>query len=186
MVTLGQPVMVKKSSNIFLVGPMGVGKTTVGRLLARELGLEFIDSDHEIEEKAGADISWIFDVEGEAGFREREHQVLDELTRQENVLISTGGGAVLREENRRMLTARGIVVHLDTSIELQLKRTEKDRKRPLLQQGNRVEILERLRAERQPLYEAVADIDVFVGEGSSKRLVNGIVKKLQTVGFEKV
>lgn len=162
---------------------MGVGKTTIGRQLARELSLEFHDSDQEIEARAGADIAWIFDVEGEEGFRERETHMLDELTAREGVLISTGGGSVLRDENREMLKARGAVVMLDTSVELQLKRTEKDKKRPLLQRGDREETLRRMRTERQPLYESVADVKVFVGEGSSKRLVGGIVKSLREKGL---
>ncbi len=162
---------------------MGVGKTTIGRQLARELSLEFHDSDQEIEARAGADIAWIFDVEGEEGFRERETHMLDELTAREGVLISTGGGSVLRDENREMLKARGAVVMLDTSVELQLKRTEKDKKRPLLQRGDREETLRRMRIERQPLYESVADVKVFVGEGSSKRLVGGIVKSLREKGL---
>lgn len=175
--------MVKCSCNVFLVGPMGVGKTTIGRQLARELDLAFHDSDQEIEARCGADISWIFDVEGEAGFRERETHVLDELTQLAGVLISTGGGAVLREENRAMLGERGFVVMLDTSLELQIKRTEKDRKRPLLQQADRAGVLERLKAERQPLYEAVADFSVFVGEGSSRRVVSSIISALGDRGF---
>ena len=162
---------------------MGVGKTTIGRQLARELSLEFHDSDQEIEARAGADIAWIFDVEGEEGFRERETHMLDELTAREGVLISTGGGSVLRDENREMLKARGAVVMLDTSVELQLKRTEKDKKRPHLQRGDREETLRRMRIERQPLYESVADVKVFVGEGSSKRLVGGIVKSLREKGL---
>ena len=162
---------------------MGVGKTTIGRQLARELSLEFHDSDQEIEARAGADIAWIFDVEGEEGFRERETHMLDELTAREGVLISTGGGSVLRDENREMLKARGAVVMLDTSVELQLKRTEKDKKRPHLQRGDREETLRRMRTERQPLYESVADVKVFVGEGSSKRLVGGIVKSLREKGL---
>ncbi len=175
--------MAKISQNIFLVGPMGVGKTTIGRQLAKELSLEFVDSDHEIEERAGADISWIFDVEGEDGFRDRETHVLDDLTARSNVLISTGGGSVLRDVNREMLSSRGTVVMLDTTVELQLKRTEKDKKRPLLQRGDKEEVLRRLKEERQPLYESVADIVAFVGEGSTRRVVTGILKSLKEKGL---
>ena len=169
--------------NIFLVGPMGVGKTTIGRSLARQLGLKFYDSDQVIEHHAGADISWIFDVEGEPGFRERETQVLDELTDLDNVLIATGGGAVLRPVNRELLHSRGIVVFLDTSLELLVKRTEKDKKRPMLQNADREAVLRRIKTDRQPIYEEVAHLQVFVGEGSTRRIVNGIVEKLKEEGY---
>jgi shikimate kinase len=119
--------MVGKNHNVFLVGLMAVGKTTVGRLLADELALPFFDSDRVVEEKAGADIAWIFDVEGEAGFRERECQVVDELTLRDGVVLATGGGVVLREENRRNLSTRGIVVFLDSPIEKLVERTRHDR-----------------------------------------------------------
>lgn len=164
--------------NIFLVGPMGVGKTTIGRMLSKDLGLKFFDSDQEIEKRAGADVSWIFDVEGEEGFRERETQVIDELTNMPGVLLATGGGSILRPVNRRLLQSRGVVIFLDTSIELQLKRTAKDKKRPLLQTDNREAVLTTLRAKRHPIYEEVADVTIFVGEGSSRRIVNGIVERL--------
>ncbi|XOV87098.1 MAG: shikimate kinase AroK [Pseudomonadota bacterium] len=169
--------------NIFLVGPMGVGKTTIGKALARALKLRFLDSDHEIERRAGADIAWIFDVEGEAGFRERETQVLDDLTALPGVLISTGGGAVLRDVNRQMLKERGTVIFLDTSIDLQLKRTASDKKRPLLQTGDRETTLRNMKQQRQPLYLDVADVHFFVGEGGSRKLVNALVEHLREAGF---
>lgn len=162
---------------------MGVGKTTIGRLLARELGLEFVDSDQEIERRAGADVAWIFDVEGEEGFRDRESQVIDDLSQEQNILLATGGGSVLRERNRRVLKARGKVVFLDTSLELQLKRTEKDKKRPLLQSGNREVVLRRIKGERQPFYEDASHIRVFVGEGSSRKIVNQIIEELESEGY---
>ena len=158
---------------------MGVGKTTIGRILAQELGLEFIDSDQEIERRAGADISWIFDVEGEEGFRIRESAVIDELTSKCRVLIATGGGSVLRLENRKWLVSRGIVVFLDTTVELQLKRTEKDKRRPLLQNSDHAVVLNELRVRRTPIYHEMADISIFVGEESGRRAVKGIVKKLK-------
>lgn len=165
--------------NIFLVGLMAVGKSTVGRLLAQQLGYTFYDTDHVIEQRAGADIAWIFDVEGESGFRDRETQVLDELTSLEQVVVATGGGAVLREENRRMLAARGCVLHLDSPLERLLERTQKDRKRPLLQNGNPEETLVRLRKDREPLYGEVADYRFVTDRQGPKMLVRSIIEQLQ-------
>ena len=170
---------------VFLVGPMGVGKTTIGKMLARELGLRFVDCDQEIEKRLGADIPWIFDVEGEIGFRDRETQMLDELTQQDNILVATGGGAVLRPENRRYLSERGIVIHLDSTVDLLVKRTKRDNKRPLLQNGDPREILARIKKERDPLYEEVADICVFAGDNSSRRAVTQILLKLREAGLLK-
>lgn len=158
---------------------MGVGKTTIGRLLAKELDLAFIDTDQEIERRAGTNIAWIFDVEGEAQFRVRESAVIEDLTQRSTVLIATGGGSILRFENRRNLISRGVVVFLDTSLELQMKRTKKDKKRPLLQGNDAESVLRKLKSERQSLYEEIADITVFVGQDSSKHVVNSIVRKLK-------
>ena len=119
--------------NVILVGPMGAGKSTIGRQLASILNFDFYDSDHEIEARTGADIPWIFDVEGEAGFRKREASMIDELTQLDGVVIATGGGAVTQEENRKNLSIRGIVIYLRTTVEQQLERTARDRNRPLLQ-----------------------------------------------------
>ena len=175
-----QPVTAHFNQNLFLVGPMGVGKTTIGRLLADELNLEFLDSDQEIERRAGTNISWIFDVEGEEGFRLREIAVINDLTQCKGVLIATGGGSILRLENRRCLVSRGVVVFLDTSLELQIKRTERDKKRPLLQNvEDHASVLRELKGKRHPLYEEIADIRIFVGEQSTKRIVNDIVKALK-------
>ena len=121
---------------IYLVGPMGAGKSTIGRLLADTLRLEFHDVDREIEERSGVDIPWIFDMEGEQGFRDREALMLQSLSEVGGAVVSTGGGAVLRDENRRLMAEKGRVVYLCTSVEEQIRRTAKDRKRPLLQQGN--------------------------------------------------
>ncbi len=173
------------NQNVFLIGPMGVGKTTIGKLLAKELGLQFIDTDQEVERRAGADISWIFDVEGEAGFRIRETSVLDDLTQEPKVLLATGGGSILKPENRRYLCSRGVVVFLDTTVEMQLKRTEKDKKRPLLQQGNPKEILTRLKAERDPIFQELADIRVNLGESNSRKIVNAIIRKLEQENYIK-
>ena len=169
--------------NLFLVGPMGVGKTTIGRSLADRLQLTFYDADHEIERRAGADIPWIFDVEGEQGFRNREVAVTDDLTSRKKVLVATGGGAVLREENRRCLVSRGTVVYLATTVEIQIKRTERDRKRPLLATEDPAAVLRALKKQRDPIYEEVADVTYHVGEESSRRVVNGILRALKALEF---
>lgn len=158
---------------------MAVGKTTIGKLLARELRLQFIDSDQEIEKKAGADIPWIFDVEGEEKFRDRESSIIDELTQREGILLATGGGSVLRKENRRYLQARGIVIYLDTSLDTQIKRTEKDKKRPLLQNADHRKVLTELRDTRDPIYNEVADFKVFVGDTNSRKTVSSILRQLK-------
>ncbi len=168
--------------NIILIGLMAVGKSTVGRLLAGMLGLRFYDADHVIEARAGAPISWIFDVEGEAGFRDREQQVLDDLTREEGVVLATGGGAVLRPENRAVLGERGVVVLLDTSVDRLVERTRGDRKRPLLQSGNPRETLERLAAERGPLYREIADYRFLTDRQGPKVLAREIVNTLKRDG----
>ncbi|MDR9439262.1 MAG: shikimate kinase AroK [Halomonas sp.] len=164
--------------NLILVGPMGAGKSTIGRLLAAELSREFYDSDHEIQARCGADIPWIFDVEGEAGFRDRETQMIRELTRREGVVIATGGGAVLREENRRLLRESGTVVYLLTTVEQQLRRTAKDRNRPLLQRGDREQLLRDMFARRDPLYRATADLVVRTDRRGPRAVVNEIVRRV--------
>ena len=146
-----------KHGNVILIGPMGAGKSTIGRQLAQMLNYEFVDSDHEIEARTGADIPWIFDVEGEEGFRRREESVIDELTQRDGVVLATGGGVITREANRRAISARGIVIYLKTSIEQQLARTAKDRKRPLLQHAEPRKVLTELMKIREPLYLEVAD-----------------------------
>ncbi len=168
---------------VFLVGPMGVGKTTIGKMLAKELKLKFIDCDQEIERRSGADIAWIFDVEGEQGFRDRETQVVDDLTTKDGMLVATGGGAVLREENRQYLKNRGIVVFLDTDIELLVKRTAKDKKRPLLQTGDPRAVLTRIKQEREPLYREVATLSVFVGDNNSRKAVGSILQQMKEKGI---
>jgi shikimate kinase len=145
------------TSNIFLIGPMGSGKTAVGRCLARLLHLDFYDSDAEIELRTGVDIPYIFEKEGEAGFREREREVIDALTRLSNVVIATGGGAILLPENREYLASRGRVIYLQTSIEQQLERTRHGRQhRPLLHTADPEAKLRELMAFRRPLYESIA------------------------------
>lgn len=164
--------------NLFLIGPMGAGKSTIGRLLAAELSRPFYDSDHAIQDRCGADIPWIFDVEGEPGFRQREIQMIDELTQLPEVVVATGGGAVLREENRRALRERGTVVYLMTTVEQQLKRTAKDRNRPLLQCANREQVLNDMFAARDPLYRATSDITVRTDRRSPRAVVNEILRRV--------
>ena len=162
--------------NIFLVGPMGAGKSTIGRQLAQQLNMDFVDSDAVIEERAGADISWIFDLEGEEGFRKREERIINELTQLQGVVLSTGGGAVMSKENRNYLSARGIVIYLETSVDKQYKRTQRDKKRPLLQgTDNPRQVLEDLAKVRNPLYEEIADITLPTDEQNAKVMVNQIV-----------
>ncbi|UTA48560.1 shikimate kinase AroK [Simiduia sp. 21SJ11W-1] len=144
------------SQPVFLVGPMGAGKTTIGKQLAQQLGYPFKDSDREIEERTGADIPWIFDVEGEAGFRQREVAVLADLATQGQLVIATGGGIVMREENRECLKRSGIVFYLTASIEQLLERTAKDKRRPLLQVDDPEARVRELLAIRDPLYAEVA------------------------------
>ena len=159
-----------KHNNLFLVGPMGAGKTTIGRFLAENLNLEFFDLDAEIEDRCGANIPWIFDVEGEEGFRKRESKMLDEVTSRNGVLLATGGGAVLSERNRQILKQRGYVVYLSASVGQLLERTAHDRNRPLLQVDNPREVIEKLIADRDPLYKEVADL-VVVTEKRKPQLV---------------
>lgn len=165
--------------NIFLVGPMGAGKSTIGRHLAEQLHLEFFDSDQEIEKRTGADIAWVFDVEGEAGFRVREEKVIDDLTEKQGIVLATGGGSVASKEVRNRLSARGIVVYLETPIEKQVARTQRDKRRPLLQtdEDSRT-VLERLAQERNALYEDVADFTVKTDEQSAKVVASQIIRKI--------
>lgn len=166
--------------NYFLVGMMAVGKSTVGRYLAGELNLPFFDSDKVIEARAGADVAWIFDVEGEAGFREREAQVIDELSARDGIVLATGGGVVLREENRRHLKERGRVIYLESPVDRLVERTRRDRRRPLLQKGNPRETFERLHRERGPLYESLADYRFSADRGSPQALAHDIARHLRT------
>ncbi|MBO1270966.1 MULTISPECIES: shikimate kinase AroK [Shewanella] len=164
--------------NIFLVGPMGAGKSTIGRHLAQMLHLEFHDSDQEIESRTGADIAWVFDVEGEEGFRRREAQVISDLTEKQGIVLATGGGSVQSKDIRNYLSARGIVVYLETTIDKQVARTQRDKRRPLLQVDNPREVLEELAEIRNPLYEEIADIVVKTDEQSAKVVANQIIEQL--------
>ena len=167
--------------NVFLVGPMGAGKSTIGRLLAKELKLPFKDSDREIEARTGADIPWIFDVEGEEGFREREEAMIAELVTEQGVVLATGGGVVMRPANRKALQANGFVVYLCTSVEQQLQRTAKDRQRPLLQTADPEQVLRELMARRDPLYREIADMVIETDQRGPKVVVNTIVRQLNTL-----
>lgn len=165
--------------NIFLIGPMGAGKSTIGRQLAQQLNMEFFDSDQEIERRTGADVSWVFDVEGEAGFRDREEKVINELTEKQGIVLATGGGSIKSRETRNRLSARGVVVYLETTIEKQLARTQRDKKRPLLQVDTPRDVLEELAGQRNPLYEEVADVTIRTDEQSAKVVANQIIHLLE-------
>lgn len=165
--------------NIFLVGPMGAGKSTIGRHLAQQLNMEFYDSDQEIEKRTGADVSWVFDVEGESGFRDREEKLINELTKKQGIILATGGGSVKSRETRNCLSARGLVVYLQTTIAKQLARTQRDKKRPLLQVNlPQTEILEKLASERNPFYEEIADVIIKTDDQSAKIVANQIIHML--------
>lgn len=168
-------------SNIILVGPMGAGKSTIGRLLAKELRVPFKDSDKEIEQRTGANIPWIFDVEGEQGFREREQATIADLCQLDGLVLATGGGAVMRKENRDALQAGGQVVYLHASVTQQIGRTARDRNRPLLRAGNPSRILSDLMAQRDPLYREIADLVIETDERPPRMVVQEILEKLQTL-----
>lgn len=167
-----------KQNNIFLVGPMGAGKTTIGKQLAAAKDLDFYDSDHEIEARTGVTIPHIFDIEGEEGFRRREEDMIDELTQKQNIVLATGGGAVIREINRQRLKSRGTVIYLYADIEQLLERTSRDKNRPLLQTDNPRQKLEELMATRDPLYREVADLIINTEEQVVGSVVNHILQKL--------
>ena len=166
------------AENVFLVGPMGSGKSAVGRQLATRLDLAFVDSDAEIEARTGVDIPYIFEKEGEAGFREREREVLDALTGRSRVLLSTGGGAVLDPANRERLRSRGCVVYLRTSVKQQFARTRRSGHRPLLSNDDPLGTLERLMLERAPLYEDAADVVVDTDGRKVGAVVEEIMRRL--------
>lgn len=168
----------KHPNNIFLVGPMGAGKSAVGRQLARALHLPFMDSDDEIESRTGVDIAFIFEKEGEAGFRKREAVVIDELTRIDGVVLATGGGAVVDPENRSRLGGRGFVVYLYTTVDQQFARTNKGRERPLLENGDRRQILEELLLARDPLYREIADLVVDTNGRKVRSVAREIIDKV--------
>lgn len=167
------------NSNIFLIGPMGAGKTTIGRQLARRLKMKFFDSDRAIEEHTGARIALIFELEGEEGFRIRETAILDELSKKENIVLATGGGVVLNPTNREHLKSRGTVYYLSSDVEALLERTYKDKKRPLLHgEESPKKILTRLIQERDPLYRETADHIIDTSHSSIRKVIQAIMDSL--------
>jgi shikimate kinase len=167
-----------QNRNVYLIGPMGSGKTAVGRQLGKLLHLEFYDSDVEVERRTGVDIPYIFEREGEAGFREREREVIDSLTQLDDVIIATGGGAVLLPSNREHLSSRGRVVYLRTSIEQQLERTRHGRQRPLLYTDDPEAKLRELMNFRAPLYESIATVTVATDGRHVRAVADEIVQRL--------
>ena len=165
------------SENIILVGPMGVGKTTIGSHLARKLKYDFVDSDTEIEKRTGASISLIFDIEGEEGFRKREAQMIGELTERRHIVLSTGGGSVLDETSRQNLRSRGYVVYLKASVDILYQRLKKSRNRPLMETEDKQKVIEELMAEREPLYLAVADVTIATDGRSAQDVAREIFQQ---------
>ncbi len=163
--------------NVILIGPMGSGKTTVGKQLAKRLRMDFVDSDHMIEERCGVSISTIFDIEGEEGFRKRETKMLKELCERTGTVLATGGGAIVSQENRRLLR-KGYVVYLRTSIETQLARTQKNQNRPLLENVDAETKLKQLMEERGTLYEQEADLIVTSGDRVVSKVVDEIYEAM--------
>ena len=161
--------------NIFIVGPMGSGKSTVGKIISDEMFLSFFDTDEEIESRTGASIDWIFDLEGEAGFRKRESDILNEMVEKNSIVLSTGGGIILSDNNRELLSSRGTVFYLSTPILTQVERTAKDKDRPLLKDGDPEEILTKLHNEREALYEMVSDHVVDTENKSSNQVASEII-----------
>ena len=170
--------MINQKGNIILIGPMGSGKTSTGRMLAKEMGYAFADTDEEVIKRTGVSIAYIFDVEGEEGFRKRECLALKECLNDNNTILSTGGGIVLSKENRDLLQDRGTVVYLQTSIRFQVKRTVSTNNRPLLQNKDPEETLEKLMLTRAPLYEEIADITIMTDNKSLQEMSREIQRAI--------
>ena len=172
--------MLNSTTNIFLVGLMGSGKTTIGRALAKRLNKRFVDTDHEIEARTGASIPLIFEIEGEASFRQREADVIRDLSAQSGVVLATGGGAVLNEQSRQYLKERGVVVYLRASVNSILQRTSHDRNRPLLQTTDPKARIEELSRQRAPLYQEVSHITIETGRPNVQSVVQTILTQLES------
>lgn len=170
--------MINQKGNIILIGPMGSGKTSTGRMLAKEMGYAFADTDEEVTKRTGVSIAYIFDVEGEEGFRKRECLALKECLNDNNTILSTGGGIVLSKENRDLLQDRGTVVYLQTSIRFQVKRTASTNNRPLLQNKDPEETLKKLMLTRAPLYEEIADITIMTDNKSLQEMSKEIQRAI--------
>lgn len=167
------------TNNIFLVGPMGAGKSTIGKMLADRTRRQFIDADAVIVEKTGVEIELIFEIEGEEGFRKRESRLIEELTAQDDIVLATGGGAILSPENRDWLKQRGTVIYLQATAEQLYERTAKDRKRPLLQTNDRLGKIRELLALREPIYRQLADIEISTEGKSVKQIVDKLCRRLK-------
>ena len=166
--------------NIFIVGPMGSGKSTVGKIISDELFLDFFYTDDVIETRTGASIDWIFDLEGESGFRKRESEMLDEMVKRNSIVLSTGGGIVLESANRELLSSRGTVFYLSTPISVQVERTAKDKDRPLLKNGDPEKILSKLHDERKEFYKSVSDHIIETENKSSQEVASEIIKLVKS------
>jgi len=171
----------KKYKNIYLVGLMGSGKTTLGKILSKKLDKIFYDSDQVIEEKLGVDVPMIFEYEGEAGFREREKDILKELVNIQNIVLATGGGIILSKSNRDLLAKNGIVIYLKSNQKDLILRMKNDKTRPLLKNGNIEEIIKKLYKEREPLYEEIADFEIMTKNKRIHEIVNEIINVLNNI-----
>ncbi len=163
---------------IFLIGPMGAGKSSVGKYLAAQLNLDFYDTDEEIEKRTGVEIGWIFDLEGEEGFRRRETAVIKDLVTQPSIVLATGGGSILEAENRELLQKNGIIIYLEVTLDYQSHRTINESRRPLLRVKNKEEVLERLHRERAPLYESIANCCVHTDNRGIREVAEEIMRWL--------
>ena len=163
---------------LLIIGPMASGKSTIGLKLANRLNLDFVDTDQQVEDRAGAEISWIFDIEGESGFRIREEEALKEVCLNDEIVISTGGGIIIEKNNRKLISESGVVIYLEVSIQTQLERTLMDKSRPLLDGKDKEQTLKNLKKQRTPLYEEIANITIEAGDRSNNQVVEEILKLL--------
>lgn len=163
---------------LLIIGPMASGKSTIGLKLANRLNLDFVDTDQQVEDRAGAEISWIFDIEGESGFRIREEEILKEVCLNDEIVISTGGGIIIEKNNRKLISESGVVIYLEVSIQTQLERTLMDKSRPLLDSKDKEQTLKNLKKQRTPLYEEIANITIEAGDRSNNQVVEEILKLL--------